>query len=239
MRQSIIKIFLLILIGFCIQEGYAQEGPAKGWDAAKIKGTRQETYQIYDGKPYLSDNWSVGKIQFTNGETLDSLYLKISSYKDELIYFNKQINTQIRIDKANVSSFSFTDEYGDVHLFRKQKFDNSARGERYFEVLDQSEPNLLCYRKVSLNETSPYRDQKGTLKNMAYEKEYLYYFYSPDNGYASVKPTKTGLLSRFDKESQRPIKKILRKNKIFILDEFTFIFAWQTIEKNGFKVIFQ
>ena len=238
MKQVINKIFLLILIGFCIQEVFAQEGPSKDWDATKIKGTRQETYQIYNGKPNLLDNWCLGKVQFTNGETLDSLYLKFSSYRDELIYFNKHINTQIRIDKMNVSSFSFTDEFGQVHLFRKQKFDNSDKSERYFEVLDESEPNLLCYRKVNLSGTSPYYDQRGTLKNMAYLNEYLYYFYSPQKGYAAVKPNRTSLLSRFDKESQRPIKKLLRKNNILIHDEFSFVMAWQTIEKHGFKVMF-
>ena len=238
MNQIKVKLFFLFLMSFVIRDLWAQGGPSKGWDAIKIRGTTQEFYNMFEGKPYYTDSWSLGKIVFANGETLDSLYIKYSSFKDELIYYNKVVNAQIRIDKTTVSAFSFTDENGIAHSFRKQQFDNSARGERYFEILSPDEPNLLCYRKVNLSDVSPYRDKNGILKNTAYKQEYLYYFYSPEKGYSSVKPNKSSLLSHFDKESQRPIKKLLRKNGISILDEFTFTVAWQTIQKNGFKVLF-
>lgn len=238
MNKQAIKILFLFFCFIFVNEVYAQVGPAHGWDAPKIKGTRQEIYSIYEGKPYFTDNWCLGKIQLSNGETIDSLYLRYSSFKDELIYFNKQINTQIRIDKSIISAFKFTDENGQLHSFRKQQFDNAAKSERYFEILSEGSVDLLCYKKVNLDEVSPYHDSKGTLKNMAYRQEYLYYFYSPAEGYAPVKPSKNGLLAQFDKQSQKPVKKLLRKNKIFISDEFTFIAAWETIEKNGFKVMF-
>jgi len=238
MNQIRVKIFFLFLTSLLVQDIWAQGGSSRGWDAVKIRGTKQEFYSILEGKPYYTDSWCLGKIVFANGETLDSLHIKYSSYKDELIYYNKVVNAQIRIDKTTVSAFTYTDENGLVHSFLKQKFDNSAKGERYFEILSPGEPNLLCYRKVNMNDVPPYRDKNGTLKNTAYEQEYLYYFYSPDKGYSSVKPNKSSLLSHFDKESQRPIKKLLRKNGISILDEFTFTVAWQTIQKQGFKVLF-
>jgi hypothetical protein len=238
MNQPAIKLILLLLACFILPELQAQTGPSRGWDSVKIKGTKQEVYRVFEGKPYLTDGWCLGKIEFTNGETIDSLYLKYSSYKDDIIYFNEQIKTQIRIDKATVSAFSFKDENGVIHSFRKYPFDNWAKADRYFEILNTDSPNLMCYRKVNLNEVSPYHDKSGTLKNMAYQQEYLYYFYFPDKGFSSVKPNKSSLLSHFDKDSQKAIKKILRRNRIDILDEFSFVVAWQTIQKHGFKVLF-
>lgn len=232
------RIVFSLLCVFYLTDNFAQDIPKKGWDAPKIKGTRQEIYSIYEGKPYFTDNWCLGKIQLVNGESIDSLYLKYSSFKDELIYFNPKINAQIKIDKAIISAFTFTDEYGQSYSFKKYPFDNYAKSDRYFEILAVGDIDLLCYKKVDLNEVPPYHDTKGILKNMAYRQGYLYYFYTPQNGFASVKPSKSGLLSRFNKEAQRPIKKLLRKNKIYILDELSFIEGWKTIEKAGFKVMF-
>jgi len=238
MNQTVIKLIFLLFACAIGSDLQAQTGPTRGWDSVKIKGTKQEVYNVYDGKPYFTDGWCVGKVEFTNGEALDSLYLKYSSYKDEIIYFNEQIKTQIRIDKATVSAFSFKDKDGVIHSFQKYPFDNWAKADRYFEILSTDSPNLMCYRKVNLNEVSPYRDSTGKLKNMAYEQEYLYYFYFPDKGFSPVKPNKSNLLSHFDKESQKAIKKLLRRNRIDILDEFSFVAAWQTIKKQGFKVLF-
>jgi hypothetical protein len=238
MNLTAAKIFLLVLLSAFIANAFAQKMPAPKWDAPKIKGIRQESYSIYEGKPYFTDKWCVGNILLTNGESIDSLYMRYSSFKDELIYFNSEINIQIKIDKTIISAFSFADENGQIRRFRKQQFDNSSKSERYFEVLSEGNPALLCYRKVNLNEVSAYRDTKGALKNMAYQQEYLYYFYSPQKGYISVKPNKKGLLACFDKESQKPVKKLLRKNRISPLDEFSFVAAWEIIKSQGFSVMF-
>ncbi|MDO8930670.1 MAG: hypothetical protein Q7W54_16985 [Bacteroidota bacterium] len=236
-----IRIILLIILfhaaGFATTV-FAQEPLNPNWDAEKIKGTRYIPYPIYDGVPFLNDSWLPGKIQFASGEIADSLYLRYSSFKDEILYYNKAITTQIVIDKASLNGFSFTEKDGINRVFRRLYFDGFMKGERYFEVLSDGETDLLAYRKVILITVTPYKDQQNILKNLSYYQNYQYYFYSPEKGYSSIRMNLGALLSKFDKVSQKGIKRLLRKNRIKIIDEFSFVHAWKLIEKEGFTVMF-
>lgn len=237
MRQRI-KYILLFLLTWCfVHLNYAQN-TVKNWDAQKIRGERQFSYPPYNGFPYLNEAWCLGKIEFTSGEVTDSIYVKYSSYKDEVIYYNKNVSSQIIIDKVTLKGFEFTDQDGLKHVFRKQHFDLSMKGYRYFEVLYDGKISILAYRKVILDTTSPYHDKNGILKNMAYKLQYQYYFYSPEKGYTNVKLNKSRFLSKFEKPAQKPVKKILRKNRIRIEDEHSFVQAWFTVEKEGYRINF-
>ncbi len=235
------KIFytILFLLAFSLAARLsAQENMNRNWDSEKIKGTRQLPYPLYHGFPYLTKNWMPGEIEFNSGEIVDSLNFRYSSYKDELVYFNQAINTQITIDKSDIKGFSFVDENGSHHIFRKFFYNDFMKGYHYFEVLSEGESDLLVYRKVNLNTVSPYKDERGVLTNMEYVPEYRYYFYTPEKGFTGVKPNQMGLVSKFVKTDQKLIRKLLRKNKISITDESGLVKAWKAIEKEGYKVVF-
>lgn len=238
MTLRIKNILMLFLVWNFTQMVCAQEPTNSNWEAQKIKGVRQLPYPSYSGFPFLTDAWLPGKVEFVNGEISDSLYLRYSSFKDELIYFNKAIGAQINIDKASINGFVFTEAGGHTRSFRKQYFENFLKGDRYFEILSSGETSLLVYRKVGLNTISAYNDSNGILKNMAYEPDYQFYFYSPEKGYTLVRINQNSLLSKFDKASQKPIKKLIRKSKIKIDGEDSFIQAWQVVEKAGYKVVY-
>lgn len=238
MTLRISNILMLFLVCNFTQIVCAQEPTNPNWDARKIKGVRQLPYPSYTGLTFLTDTWRPGKIEFTTGEIADSLFMRYSSFKDELVYYNKAISAQITIDKASLNGFEFTDGDGRTRTFRRQYFDNFMKGDRFFEVLSSGETALLAYRKVNLNTTSAYHDERGILKNMVYDPDYQFYFYSPGKGYTSVRINQGSLLSKFDKASQKTIKKLLRKSKIRIESEYTFIEAWKVIEKEGYKVVF-
>jgi hypothetical protein len=112
------------------------------------------------------------------------------------------------------------------------------KGDRFFEVLADGETGLLVFRKVILSGIVAYKDENEALKNMAYLPEYKYYFYSPQKGYTQVRISLPGLLDKFDKPVQRPVKKLLRKNKIKITGEESFVVAWKAVEKEGYKINF-
>ncbi len=235
--RTIHTILLLLACSFA-QTVFAQEKMIANWESQKIRGTRNLPYHTFTGSPFLNDVWVVGKIEFMNGEIADSINLRYSSYKDELIYYNKDISTQIVIDKASLNGFSFIEKDGNVRVFRKQYYENYLKSDRYFEVLSEGETDLIVYRKVSLDSASPYTDESGILKNQVYNNDYQFYFYSPEKKYTSVRINRSGLFAKFDKASQKPIKKLLRKNKIKVESEADFIQAWKVIEKEGYKVVF-
>lgn len=236
-KQTIISLLLFLAWNFT-QTVSAQEIPNKNWDAEKIKGTRFFPYPLYTGFPFLNFAYVPGQIEFASGEIADSLNLRYSSFKDELIYYNKAVASQIVIDKASLKGFSYTDKDGSKHIFRKQYYDGYMKADRYFEVLSEGENDLLVYRKVSLSATSAYKDNTGILKNMIYETNYQYYLYSREHGYTSVRINQGGLLAKFDKTLKKPIKKLLRKSRIGISDEASFIQAWKVVEKQGYKVVY-
>ena len=237
MTTRIFKILLLFMVFSFMKTAFAQETLNVKWDGEKIKGVRFLPYAAYHGFPFLTNYWVKGKIEFVSGEIAGDLDLRYSTFKDELIYYNKTISAQIIIDKISLKGFSFIDQDGKTRIFRKQYYDGYMKGDRYFEVLSAGEPDLLVYRKVSLETTTAYKDQRGVLTNMEYAKDFQFYFYSPEKGYTSVKPNWLSLIAKFDKTDQKPIKKLLRKNKIRISDEESFVRAWKVIEKEGYKII--
>jgi len=182
MTNKTIHSILFFLVLNLFTAAFAQQVPVKNWDFEKIKGTRFLPYPSYTGFPFLTDTWVPGKIELKDGVVIDSLNLRYSSFKDELVYYNPTISSQIVIDKISLNSFSYTDNEGNIHIFRKQYYDNFGKGDRFFEVLSDGETKLLAYRKVILETTQPYKEEKGILKNMIYSSDYSYYFYSPQTG---------------------------------------------------------
>jgi hypothetical protein len=238
MTLRLTTILMLFVVCSFTQTALAQDSTNPNWDTQKIKGVRPLPYPSYTGFPFLTSEWCKGKVEFTNGEISDTLFVRYSSFKDELIYYNKTAGAQISIDKASINGFEFIDADGRTRSFRKQYFDDFMKGDRYFEILSSGETPLLVYRKVGLNTTSAYRDVSGILKNMVYDNEYQYYFYSPEKVYTLVRLNQNSLLSKFDKASQKPIKKLLRKSRIRIEDESNLVKGWKAIEKAGYKVLF-
>ena len=239
MKNRIIYTLLFFLTLNFTQKVCAQENLNRHWDAGKIKGVRFLPYPYYQGPTFLNDTWMLGKIEFAGGEIVDSLYIKYSSFKDELVYYNKAISTQIVIDKISLNGFSFIDKDGENRIFRKYYYDDFKKSDRYFEVLSKGETDLLAYRNVELTTTMAYMDESKILKNLDYEKNYTYYFYSPERGYISVRMNMTAFLAKFDKTLKKPIKKLLRKSRIRVSDEASFIDAWKVVEKEGYKVVFE
>jgi len=237
MASKILYIITLVCL-LSANSLQAQEEFHKKWNDEKIKGTRHIPYGSYSGTPYLNDKFAQGEIEFSDGIKKDSVALRYSSYRDEIIYFNKTISAQIIIDKISLKGFSFIDDNGNKRIFRHQYYNGFFPGERYFEVLSDGDISLLVYRKVVLQVCPPYNDNAGNLKNMSYQQAFNYYLYNAEKGYELIRINKSSLLSKFDKLTQKSVKKILRKNRVQITDEPSFIKAWNLLKENGIIVKF-
>lgn len=238
MRTRIVTILLFALLFGQTAFIRAQESFTRNWDGQKIKGVRHIAYPTYTGFPFLTDGWVNGKIEFTDGGVADSLFLRYSSFKDELLYYNENVASQIVIDKVSIKGFSFTGTDGNIRIFRKQYYDGYMKGDRFFEVLSDGDIALLVYRKMSLSSTTAYKDESNILKNMAYVSTYQYYFYSPEKGYSLVRLNRNAFLTKFSEADQKQVKKILRKNRVRIADEESLILAWKIVEREGFAINF-
>ena len=71
---------------------------------------------------------------------------------------------------------------------------------------------------------------------MTYETSYQFYFYSPEKGYSLVRLNRNSFLAEFNESDQKSIKKLLRKNKVEIINEEGLIQAWKIIETAGYRI---
>ncbi len=228
-------LFLITIFGLlAVSALFAQEKLQKDWKPDKIKGTRFIPYPPYSGTPYFNEKFVLGEIELLDGTKIGNLGIRYSSFQDELIYYNTDIKTQIVIDKISLKGFSYPDELGTKRSFRRQNFDTYLQEERFFEVLSDGNISLLAYRKVDLETCDTSYSKFG----LAYMPAYHFYAWSAGKGYTSLKMSRSSLLSKFDKPSQKIVKRLLRKNGIQILDEATFVQAWNLIMQNGLSINF-
>ena len=229
------RILIITLFGLlAVITVKAQETSTQNLNTEKIKGTRFIPYPGYSGTPYLTDKFVIGEIEFLDGTKVGNLGLRYSTYRDEIIYYNAVISAQIIIDKISLNGFSFTDDKGIKRVFRRQFYNGLTREERYFEVLSDGKISLLVFRKVDLETCDTSYNKCG----LAFQPSFYYYFYSADKGYSPIKPNRGSLLSKFDKPNQKLVKKLLRKNKVQILDEKSFVAAWNLVMEHGIKINF-
>ena len=101
----IVFILLSLLSASVLGAGSA----AQNWNGERITGSGLFLCHL-PGNPFFNDSFFPGKIELTDGTIIEALQLKYSSYRDELIYYNSEISTQIVIDKMSLRGFSLTDE---------------------------------------------------------------------------------------------------------------------------------
>jgi len=214
----------------------AQNPSPKTWGPEKIKGARLIPYPSYSGNPFLNNKFANGEIEFVDGTIQADISLRYSSYRDEIAYYNTNIAAQIVIDKISLKGFSFTDENGVKRIFRQQYYNGFIPGNRYFEVLSDGDIALLVFRKVVFQTCPLYYDEEGRVKNMSYQQAYNYYLYNKEKGYELIRISKTSIFSKFDKNTQKTVKKLFRKNRVIITDEASFVKAFNVLKENGIKI---
>jgi len=233
-KMTLRIVYIVALICLCAYTSLpAQETKDQGLPPEKIRGSRFSPYPNYPGSPFLNEKFLIGEIELSDGQKIGGVGLNYGTYRDELIYYNSTVAAQIVVDKASLNGFSFTDSKGRKRIFRRQFFKGYFQGDCFFEVLSDGEISVLAYRKVNLEACDTYYSKTG----MAYQPAYIYYFYSPQNGYDPVKISRSSLLSKYAKPDQKIIKKTLRKNNVIITDEISFVKAWKLIDELGLKPI--
>ncbi len=232
-------IYIIMLLGLLTAtSSMAQDQESGNWDTEKIKGTRHFPYPSYSGNPYLTDKFISGEIDFADGEKIEKLFLRYSTYRDEVIYFNRGISAQIVIDKLSISGFTLFGDDGTKRVFRQQYFNGFNSGNRFFEVLSDREITLLAYRSVVLQYCPVYNNEIGIVKNMEYVPSFNYYLYTNKDGYIPIKIGKNPFLSKFTKPNQKLVRKLLRQNKITIKDEPGMVKALELVEANRIAINF-
>jgi len=223
-------LYILSIAGLFLSVSLqAQDAQLKNKYEDKIRGARFIPYLNYPGAPFLNDKFLLGELEMLDGTTIKNIGLNYGCYRDELIYYNTDISTQIVVDKNSLKGFSFTDKRGIKRTFRRQSYNGSFKGDCFFEVLSDGDISLLSYRKVNLEASDTYDSKTG----MSFQPAYTYFLYAADKGYIPLNMNRSSLLAKFNKQNQKLARKTLRKNGIIVSDEASFVQAWEVIYENG------
>ncbi len=228
-------LYLHFLIGLLLSPTLsAQVLETKTQNSEKIRGTRFIPCPNFTGKPYLYDKFLFGEIEFTDGTKIANIGLSYCTYRDELVYYNPNISAQILIDKISLRGFLIQDSKDKTHIFRRLHSTGYSHDESFYEVLSEGKISFLAYRKVNLEPCDTYYSKSG----LAYQPAFTYFLYSPDKGFSALNLNRSSFLSKFSKPNQKVVKKLLRKNGIFIADESSMVKALILTKQKGIDLVF-
>ena len=203
-------------------------------NAELIRGSAYVPYPNYSGSPWLSSNFQLGEIKLSDGTIVKGIGLRYSAYRDELIYYNTWLQSQIIIDRISILGFSYSDENHLKRTFVRLAYPDTEKKYRFFEILSEGKITLLAYRKVMLEP-----GKQATVKHgLEYNESFYYYMYTPEKGFSQLNLNRNSLISRLSQNDQRLAKKLFRRNRVYFDDEASFIKGWNLLKDNGIALGF-
>ena len=224
--KNTILIILLFFVALTLQ---AQ--PKENWDQEKLTGQRYAYHEQLRGSPFLFDDWINGTVTLISGEVIEDVPIKYNAYLDELITYNPVYFTIVKLDKYTLHRFEF-DLFGEHWLFEKRFFPGFPKGDRFFRILHEGQTDLLCFYKVSLLNTSPYKDENNILKNQEFFSGYRYFLFQPESDFTSVRLRRKSLLRYVGKADMKEARQLIRKGNLELKDVAGFSSAMQFFEEN-------
>jgi hypothetical protein len=230
------KLFFIILVfSFFATFSKAQSGTNEG--KVKLMGQRAVSPARMHGTPFLFSDWVKGSVVLTDGENSEEIPLQYDALHDELLTYDKNSFSTIKIEKATLQSFRVT-FFGEDWFFEQRRFDALVPENRFFRVLFKGEIELLCYYKADITVVSPYKDTDNIMKNQEYAASQHYFLYSRASGYSPVRLKRKSLLRRVVKENQALARQVLRQNHIEITGYQSFARALELFDANHVKLKF-
>ncbi len=200
MKSFKITILLLFFITGVVNAQYQQD--VQGRPILAI------TYTDVIGTPFLFDNWIKGTVWLENGSVYKEVFLKYSSFNDELFFKNPKDEILLAF-VLPVKSFSL--EIGtETYLYRNgfPEIDNFGK-KTFYRVLFDGGITFLVKNYKTMMENKPYNS--ATIEKKFVENNGYYVF--KDGAMKRFKPTKKDFLELFSTKASE-IETFIKKEKI-------------------------
>jgi DNA-dependent RNA polymerase auxiliary subunit epsilon len=209
----------------------------ENWDTPKLMGKRYVSLLSYKGPQYLNTEWSNGTVYLSNGDSVVPVFLKYNRHLDELIYFNKQNNSMVRLDKKPVSGFTINDGIR-ICYFKKIAFGRTSDKAHYCEVLYSGRTEFLAQRRSELLICASYTGNSGVKKDMEFKPADVYFIYDKTKGILPMRLRTKSLYLKFGESKKKEIRKIVHQKHLSVTNENSMVQAWKFLEEKGFNPIF-
>ncbi|MDX8338820.1 hypothetical protein SLH46_06485 [Draconibacterium sp. IB214405] len=177
------------------------------------------------------DDWVTGSVTLMNGNVYENLQLRYHAFEDELIAYNENGRFLFLVEKELVESFSFEDADRTRKFIRLVK-NNNQQTNMYLEELYKADISLLVNWYIYEQTVSPYVDRNGITRAINYVMHKDYYLYTEKNGLEKIRLKKRSLFLRFP-EHKTEIRKIIRKNHMYINNEASMVKVLGLMQENG------
>ena len=199
----------------------------------KLKGEVYYTSYKANEHYFYHDNWMDATLTLIDGDVFENVKLRYLAYGDEIIGFNQNVGTLFKIEKETVKQFVYQDPINAVQVkFITLCSDTLFNGCRFFEELYSGSSKLLAYRYVEEVKVHPYKDKLGVLRDTEFRLYLSYFMLDESRGLVRLHRNKRSLTRNFPLH-KKEIRKLLRKNKLPILDQNSFVRAFGLIDRAG------
>ncbi|MBN1821665.1 MAG: hypothetical protein JXR31_00430 [Prolixibacteraceae bacterium] len=236
MKKRIIYI-LFIILPFILNG----QGTGKPWQMissasnsfkGKLSGKTYTIPYTPNGSHFYHSDFVPAEITLEDGEVFENIMVRYNSYLDELVCFNRNLNSLFTIDKFIVREFEVKSPYFGVQRFIKLESENFRNNERYFHVLYNGTFILLAYYKTENKKTGLYVDKTGTMKDSELVLKETYYILDKDSVLSRFLPKRKSFTELFP-ENKKQVKQILRKIKIYKYNAADLVKAFSALEEAG------
>ncbi|WP_319592357.1 hypothetical protein [uncultured Draconibacterium sp.] len=177
------------------------------------------------------DDWVPGSVTFVDGNVHENMQLRYQAFEDELISYNENGRFLYLVEKELVKSFSFKDGLT-TRKFVRLTQDNNQQTNMYLEELYKADLSLLVNWYIYEQTVSPYVDRNGITRAVDYQLHKDYYLYTEEDGLNKIRLNKRALYTQFP-EQKKEIRKLLRKNNLFINGELSMVKALNLLQENN------
>ena len=182
----------------------------------KLTGRRYIFRSTLKGSSYLNDDWQRGSVILENGDRYDSLYLRLNTVNEDLIWYNERTGAQIVLDSYIIDEFVLGTGKNTPPLFRKMIYNKYPKGEHYYNVLYDGKMKFLLWYETDETGTSEYRDMLGYLRNTEYKLHTQFFVVLPDENMVKIAGNRKSFINLFPEQKKR-VRQLLRKNKIDLI----------------------
>lgn len=205
--------------------------------SGKLMGEVFYISAISNAHYFLQSEWTEGTITLKDGDVFSGIKMRYMAFGDELVAYNEINHSLFIVDKNTVSQFSFLKTSANSGSSIERKFINLdshkiAFNKSYFEELYSGTSKLLCFHQIEQEKVNPYTDIDGRMYDTVFRLNNTYYILSVTFGINKIQLKNRSIYSVYP-ENKKEIRKILRKNKISIVDENSVIQAVKLLDSIG------
>lgn len=186
---------------------------------------------------FLQQEWVEGTITLKDGDVFEGVRMRYKAIDDELVAYNSNIQTLFIVDKNTVKQFTYKvpSESGN---FTERKFVNldsldTYLGRTFFEELYSGSAKLFAFYQIEEIKVSPYNDNSGKIRDTEFRLKTIYYLLTDSIGLTRIQLKNRSLFTLYP-ENKKEIRRLLRKNRISIVDEHSAIQAFKLLDESGY-----